>query len=319
LHAIAKTLWMRGVASDAFQEDVARIEEYLATGVASDAHGVAIFASAGHHLFETLEAGVPFDNQVSASAVPSLFQLARLLDDQQTAVIALVRLHIARLFVISRGLLHEVRGLRDDPKFYHKVRRANGLNQPRYQRHADQRRQHFARETAARIEHLVTQEQAMQIILAGEDIAVHLVREALSGEIAPLVQEHPLRLDLNVPSDTLLEEVEPLLREAEADQDRSVVERLLEAVQSDELGVSGVEQTRAALEQGQADVLVLAREGPVAPEVQSELIDLAVNTSARVELVEQNAELSVLGSVGALLRYRAGVLTESGVPSPAKH
>ena len=316
LRAIARTFWPRGSAYDAFQADAARIERYLATQVSPEVQGVALFASDRHHLFETLETGVPFNTQVSARAVPNLFQLAWLLDDQETAVIALVQLNTARLFVTSRGLFHEVRGLHDDPKFYHKVRRTNGLNQTHYQRHADQRRVQFARETAVSIERLVEREQAVQVILAGEAVAVSLVRQILPPPITSLVQEQAVRLDIHEPPNAILEEVEPLLLEAEADQDRSVVERLVGEVQSDGLGVSGLELTRAALQQAQVDILVLAGDMPFPPETRSALIDSAVNTGASVEIVEGNANLNELGGVGALLRYRYADPAETGVYIP---
>lgn len=316
LHEIERTFWPRGVVFESIQADITRIEAYIATRVASETQGIALFVSERHHLFEALQTGIPFGNQVSAQAVPNLFQLERLLDHQETAIIALVHLHAARLFITSRGLLREVRGLYDDPKFYHKVRRTGSLSQARYQRHADQRRLQFARETAESIERLVEQAQPVQIILAGEEVAVSLVRQVLPAHIASLVQEQSVRWDRYETPISLLEEVEPLLRAVEAEQDRSLVERMVEEVQADGLGVSGLEPTRAALEQGQADILVLANDGPFPPETRSALIDLALNTGARVEIVELNTDLRHLGGVGALLRYRSPELAEADVPAP---
>jgi peptide subunit release factor 1 (eRF1) len=225
-----------------------------------------------------------------------------------------VHLNAARLFVTSRGLLREVRGLYDDPKFYHKVRRTGGLSQKRYQRHADLRRMQFAKETAERIERLVEHEQPIQVILAGEEVAVSLVRQALPPHILSLVQEQPVHWDRDASPGMLLEEIEPLLRAVEAEQDRSVVERLVEEVQADGLGVCGLAPTRTALEQGQADILVLAEDVPFPPQTRSNLIDLALSTGARVEVVEQNATLRQLGGVGALLRYRLPEAAETGAP-----
>lgn len=314
IREIEKTFWPRGVAYASIQADTARIEEYLATQVAPETEGIALFASERHHLFETLQVGVPFDNQVSARALPNLFPLERLLDHEETAILALVHLNAARLFVISRGLLREVRESYDDPKFYHKVRRTGGLCQPRYQRHADLRRLQFAKETAASIEQLVKQEQAIQVILAGEEVAVSHVRQVLPPHILALTQPQPIRLDRYDAPLTMLEEVEPMLRAAEADQDRSVIERLVDEVRSDGLGVSGLELTHAALEQGQVDLLVLADETALPPQTRSQLIELALNTGARVEVVKQNADLRQLGGVGALLRYRSPELAKTEVP-----
>jgi hypothetical protein len=106
---IEQTFWPRGVALDAIRTDVVRIEAYLDTQLSPAAQGVAIFASTPHALFEALAADIPFDNQISARAQPDLFQLARLLDDQETAVVAVTDTHAARLFVLHLGGLREGR------------------------------------------------------------------------------------------------------------------------------------------------------------------------------------------------------------------
>jgi hypothetical protein len=304
LHQIEQTFWPRGVAFDAVHTDAARIEEYLDSQASPAAQGVAIFASGPHALFEALEVDVPFDSQVSARAQPDLFQLARLLDDQETAVVAVTDTHAARLFVLHLGGLREVRGLQDDPKLYHLVRGANAMNQAHYQRHARHVRTQFAAEVADRMEQLVDRERARHVVLAGEVAAIGLLRQALAPRIAQLVHEPPLALDIEAPHDAVLEEVVPVLREAQAEQDRAVVERLVDAVRAGSLGIAGLEPTRDALRNGQAETLVLAGEGLVPPETRSELIELATRTDAAIEVVDSNAALQQLGGVGALLRYQ---------------
>jgi hypothetical protein len=304
LRQIEHTFWPRGAAFDAVHADGAQIEQELDTEVAPATQGLAIFASAPHHLFETFQADVPFVNEVSAQAEPSLFQLARLLDDLQTAVVAVVRVNRARLFVTHRGGLREVHGLEDDPKRYHMVHGANAMNQAHYQRHAVQTRMHFADEVADRIAQLVDRERATQVILAGDAPAIPLLRQALAPRIARLVREPALALDVETSRDAVWEEIAPLLREDEAEQDRAVVERLIEAVRADSLGIAGLEPTRRALQRGQVDVLVLGRDAPFPPEARSELIELAARTDAAIEVVEADDALRHLGGVGALLRYR---------------
>jgi hypothetical protein len=66
LPEIEKTLGPRGDALDSFQVDAARIGRYLDEVVTPAAQGLAIFACAGQNLFESLESGVAFENQVAA-------------------------------------------------------------------------------------------------------------------------------------------------------------------------------------------------------------------------------------------------------------
>jgi hypothetical protein len=95
-----------------------------------------------------------------------------------------------------------------------------------------------------------------------------------------------------------------VIQQAQADHERSTVEQLIAAVQADALGVADLARTQAALERGQVDVLVLAAEAPLPPDVRSSLIAQATKTDAAVEIVEQSEPLLRLGGVRALLRYR---------------
>src|SRR5689334_19745066 len=99
LRAIEKTLWPRGIAYDSVRADAARIARHLDDDVPAEAQGVALFTCAAEGLFETVAVGVPFENQAVAAPLPDLFQLARLLDDQETAVVAVVDTNTARIFV----------------------------------------------------------------------------------------------------------------------------------------------------------------------------------------------------------------------------
>jgi hypothetical protein len=303
LRTIEKTLWPRGVAYDSVRADAVRIARYL-DDVPSDAHGVALFTCAAGDLFETVAVGVPFENQVVAAPVPDLFQLARLLDEQETVVVAVVDTNTARIFVTRTGYLDEVGGPDDkNTKYYRKVS-LGGLNEARYQRHADERRAEFAREAAAELERVVDQEEATRVILAGDEVALPLLRAALSSRVSALLHDEVLRFDIRVPRDEVMTELAPLLAEARAEDAHSLADQLIHAVQSSGLGVFGVDPTRTALEHGQVDVLLLAPAAEVDEEARRALIRLATTTSAEVAVVEQHALFERLGGVGALLRYR---------------
>lgn len=317
LHQIEQTLWPRGAAFDAVRADAARIEDYLDNQVLPNVQGVAIFAGSRHRLFETIETDSPFDNQVSARAVPDLFQLARLLGERETAVLAIVTTHAARLFVMERGGLREVRGISEDPKFFHMVRETNAMNQAHYQQHALHVRADFARQLADQIEQLVDRTAATELFIAGESEAIHPLRQALSPKLAHLIHQSPLVLGIDAPVDTVAEELRPLVRAYEAERASTIVEQLVEAVQADALGVAGLEPTRHALDLGQVDMLVLAGDAPISPEDRTALIAAATRTDATVEVVDHSEPLAHLEGVGALLRYRTGRTAEPDVILPA--
>jgi hypothetical protein len=303
LRQIERTFWPRGMAYEAVRADVEHIQMYLETQVDVATAGVALFASAPHGLFEAITADMPFETQVTAGGLPDLFQLARLLDDQETAVVALAHGNAVRLFVIHQGGLRELRRLSEDPKLFHQVHGENAMNLAHYQRHALVVGREFARDVAAQVERLVTDYAAREVVLTGETRAMARLRQELSPDVARLLVTPPHTLEPGAPRSEVWDAVAPLLAEAKVDRHRSLVDRLVEAVRSNELGVVGVERTRQALHNGQVDILVLMDGAPLASETRDELIALATKTDAITQIVERSALLEQLGGIGALLRY----------------
>jgi peptide chain release factor subunit 1 len=330
LREIESTYWPRGDDFDSFTADRERIDAFIDTEADPAAQGLAIFACHGSGLWEVIEAGVPFRDSVSAGPLPDLFQLARLLDQEETAVVAVVDSSTARLFVTRAGLFEEVEGP-DEPSVSFRKRSMGGWSQARYQRHIDKHRIDFAREAATEVEALVEREGARRLVLAGDEVAITPLMDHLSPSVKELVQE-VARIDIKASSSDVIDEVRPVLERIEAEDGISVADRLIEAVRAGGLGVTGVEATRQALEIGAVDTLVLlalpgrppvpgdaqdardlAQRGDVEDEAESsdldldarnELVRMAALTSAEVEVVDEHQALEHVGGVGALLRYQ---------------
>jgi peptide chain release factor subunit 1 len=302
LRELERTFLPRGADLDSFRADAERIRRYVDETVPPAAHGLALFACDGRGLFEAVEAGVAFENTVSVGPVPDLFPLARLLDEQETTVVAVVDTNTSRLFVTRAGRLVERGGADEDSKYYRK-RSMGGWSQARYQRHNAGVRAEFARETAAELERLVAAEGAVRVVLAGDEVAIPLLEQALSPSVQALVQD-VRRIHIRAPLDEVHDEVAPVLAQAEADDARSTADRLVAAVRAGGLGVAGTAATRAALARGQGDELLLDPAAELDESERSALVRLATTTGAAVEIVEGHDGLRRLGGVGALLRYR---------------
>ena len=301
---IEKTLLPRGAALDNFRIDANRVRRYLDEHAAPWLQGIAIFACNNHQLFEVIETGVPFENQVVLEPVPDLFQLARLVDEQETAVVALVDTNTTRLFVTRSGFLEEVAGPDDDPFGYSRLN-TGMLNHKQYQRHVQNQREAFAREAATALEELVNQEGARRVILAGDAVAIPLLHQAISPQLEPLIHEEILRLDIRTPRHEVLREIAPILEAEEQESSHTRADQLVEAIREQGLGEIGPQETRDALEQGAVDVLILAEEAPLDEQERNDLVRLAILTSAEVDMVKGHELLQQMGGVGALLRYRA--------------
>ena len=303
LREIEKTYLPRGPELDSIRADVERIDRYLEDEYDVAADGLALFACAGRGLFESVEAGAPFEDQVTVASQPDLFQLARLVDEHETAVVAVVDSNTSRLFATRRGVLHEVGGSDQPPKYFRTRPMMGGLNQASYQRHNAGLRAQFARETATELARLVDAEGASRVVLAGDEVAIPLLQEALSQSVRALVKD-VIRLDIRVPLDAVADEVKQVLAAAEVEDGKTIADQLLGAVRAGGLGVAGLDETRAALEHGQVDELVLDPAAGLDDTVRGDLVRLAQLTGATVEIVEGHDGLQRLRGVGALLRYR---------------
>ncbi|CAN5615618.1 Vms1/Ankzf1 family peptidyl-tRNA hydrolase [soil metagenome] len=302
LRDIQATLGPRGDDVDSLEADVERIQAFLDDDFDRAAQGLAIFACSGTGLWETLETGTPFEDQVSAGSVPELFQLARLLDEQQTAIVAVVDSNTARLFVSRTGRLDEVEGPDDDPVHYRK-RDSGGWSQARYQRHIDKHHADFAAEAAAAIEGLVEAYSADRLVVAGDEVAVSPLLQALPAHVSERLGD-VLRIDIRAPRDQVADEVEPVLRQMEAEASAEAADALVSAVRSGGLGTAGYDATVEAAGNGQVDRLVIASDAPLDEEARNDLIRLVTQSAGEIEVVEDHPGLARMGGVGALLRYR---------------
>ncbi|GCE21630.1 baeRF10 domain-containing protein [Dictyobacter kobayashii] len=303
LREIEKTLLPRHPTLEGFRKDAEKVQHYLENHAEPWLQGVAIFACDAHGLFETLETGVPFQNQIAFEPYPDLFQLAHLLDEQETVVTAVVDTNTTRLFVTRQGFLEEVAGPDDSPAGYGK-RSAHCLNQARYHRRVENKRKAFAREAAAAIEELVQQEGARRVILAGDAVAIPLLHQELSNTLEPMVHEEILNLDIRTPLREVHDEIRPVMEYMERESSHDQADNLVERIRANGLAVSGMQETLDALEHGQADTLILANDASLDEKLRSELVRRAANTGAQVEVVMGHPILQEMGGVGALLRYR---------------
>ena len=302
LQQIEICLLPRGGGVDSLGADRRRIEGAVAENVSGVA-GLAIFACSAGDLFEVVSSGTPFRNRVIFGGRPALFQLARLVDEFEPAVVAVADTNTLRLFVVQFGGLEEVGG-RDEDSIHFQKRATGGWSQARYQRHIDKHREDFAREAAEAIRNVMEQENATRLVLAGDEVAIPLLQAALSRDLLARLAGDALRIHIRAPRTEVAAEVAEVLSAAEERDSLAVADALVGEVLSDDLGVAGIADSREALKAGAGDVLVIADNFEPA-EVRNELARLAIQTGAEVEVVAGHEGLDALGGVGVLLRYRA--------------
>jgi peptide subunit release factor 1 (eRF1) len=236
------------------EQDFERIRSFLEQDVNRSADGLAIFACGPRDLFEVVQLDAPIaEHRLYVDALPHLYPLARLDDQYPRYAALLLDTSSARLFVFGAGAVERAETLQSG-----KTRRtqAGGWSQARYQRHTDNLRQQHVREAVDMLARVVREEDIPKIVLAGDDVAIPLVRDELAADLAAKIVD-VARLDQKAPEHEILAATLESLREHDARDDRERVQRLFDAHRAGGLGVVGPEETKAALELGQVDELLI--------------------------------------------------------------
>lgn len=321
---------------DSLTRDVERIKTYLMEDVRKSANGVAIFACAAADFFEAIQLDAPIErHRLSVSNYPDIYPLARLADQYPAYAALVADTNTARIFVFSLN-----RQLSEEEISGQKTNRSQvgGWSQARYQRHIDNIHAQHAKETVEALERIVREERIEHILLAGDEVVIPLLREQMSQQLAEKIVD-VLRLDIKTPEHEILLTTLEHMREQNTEEDIQKVQQLVNEYRAGGLGVVGVQKTRAALEIGQVDELLISAlsseiKGKPAktpgvprmvktpsvvatavatgtPEVETnavaiadELVLLARRTAAKVTFIEDPALLAEFGGVGALLRFK---------------
>ena len=324
---------------ESLDQDLERIAGFLDNHLDPSANGVAVFACSAGELFETIQLTAPIEQHwLSIGDQPHLYPLARLdsLHPRYAAVLA--DTNAARILVFATGELvaeREIKGVKT------KRTSQGGSSQARYQRHTENFHVQHAKEVIEALERIVKQENIAEIIVAGDEVVMPLIREQMPKHIAEKVVEH-VRMNLNTPSAQLIDGALEALRHVHSQTEREKVETAIGGFRSGGLGVVGPQDTLEALIKGQVEELLISATlrdlqpvgaltastasdsleavlpEPVLETVASgepadahadtirladELITKAAQTGARITFVEDAELLSDYGGVAAILRF----------------
>jgi hypothetical protein len=167
---------------------------------------------------------------------------------------------------------------------------------------------------------IVNAETIDQVVVAGDDVIVAVLEEQLPERLSAKLVD-VLRLDVRSPEHEVLSATLDAVQRKDQDTDEAVVRDLLGEHRAGGRASVGAEAVRAALRQGQVDMLVITAvpeqmEG--GDEAANELVTLATQTSASVRFIENPTLLADVGGAGAWLRYLRRGLVQAG-PREATH
>lgn len=310
------------------EADLRRIEAHVKAGLdRSRMRGIAVFSCLGDGIWEVVELPVPVRNQVVVNAHPHIRPLEQVLDENERFAVLLADKQRVRMFLFELGAVRDRSELFDQlPR--HEDDKGDWDKDHVRDHSAEHVHHHLKRAADAAFAMFQTHGFDHLIIGAPEEIA-NEVERCLHSYLKERVAAR-----VNVPVSATEAAVREAALAVEADVERAkeakLVERLRDAVGAGNGGVAGLEPVLGALMERRVERLLVsdgyeapgwrctscravARIGPTCPicstamdkvdDVVEEAVDEALHQSCRVEVVVGNADLDVLGRIGALLRY----------------
>lgn len=309
-------------------DDLRKIEAYVRGGIdRSHTRGLAIFACSASDFWEVIELPVPVRSQVVINHSPALGQLESVVQEHEPVGVLLADRQLARLFVFELGQLVERTELIDElPRDYD----ARGMRERGTPEHHVEELAHQHLRNAARAAFDLWQARGFQHLAIG---APDAIASELEGALHPYLRERlcgRVHLAVGASHSEVRVAAEALEAAVEREREAALVARLREAAATGRRGVAGLGPTLAALNEHRVERLVvskgfaqegwrcpdtgaLAIVGPTNPatggpmeratDVVEDAIEEALRQGLAVSICVGNADLDVLGRIGALLRY----------------
>ena len=323
---------------ESLDKDLARITSFLENELDVSANGVALFACSAGDVFEAIQLTAPIDRHwLYIGDAPHLYPLARVDSKYPRYAAVVADTNMARILVFSTGEL-----VSQEDVVGQKTRRTSqgGWSQARFQRHISNFHLQHAKDIVEALERIVQQEEIAQILTAGDEVILPMLREQMPKHLAEKVVDH-LKLDTKASVDTVLSATLEAMAKQNERSDKAKVDAAIGAFRAGGLGVVGPEDTLDALVKGQVDELLLtsavdalqsvspeavhamandstllepavetaaggeaAQADPHVVRLADELVRRAKQTAATVTFIEDPDLLSSHGGVAALLRFR---------------
>jgi peptide subunit release factor 1 (eRF1) len=319
-----------GPSGAAVKADLDRITGHVADDLdRSGIRGLAMFSCEAKGLWEVVGLPVPVADRIVVNQSPAVGTLESIVQELEPLGVLLVDRQRARMFVFQFGELVERSELFEAlPRDYDQTDDASRGGHDRLQDHTDELATQHLRH-AAEVAFRLLQDKGFARLTIGASDEVNAAIEPL---LHPYLRER-LVGRIGVGAGASEPEVKAaamvIEQEVERAKEAEVVERLRDGVGSGSKAVAGLAATLTALNERRVATLVLsegyvesgwrctcgtlAAKGPQCPldgeamehvdDVLNDAVDAALGQGCHVEVCVGNADLDVLGRVGALLRY----------------
>jgi peptide subunit release factor 1 (eRF1) len=311
--------------------DIDRITGWVRGGFdRSHVKGLAFFACSADGFFEVVESPLPVSNGIVVNHTPHVRPLEAILQAYERFAVLLVDRQRARLFRFELGECTEQAEVFDAvPRGVDQAGHpAQGSRGAKVQRHSDEVA-HRHLKHAAEVTFAELQERPVdRVVLGGPNEVV----AELEGLLHPWIRERVadrLAISTTAGSDEVCQAARAVEAAVTRRTEAALVDRLRDAIGTG-TGVGGLEATLAAMVERRVDMLLVsdgyATEGwrcrscrylgprgrkcplcaqamDLVDDVVEEAVEEALANKCRVQIVRENADLDVLGRIGAVLRF----------------
>lgn len=289
---------LEGNEAKSFGSSVETIRRSLKKMVGK-AKSCAIFARGGTPSFTM---AMPFQVEIEplmqVDSRPAIYPLVELKDRFNRFVVVLTNQESARIVEMNLGET-SLQILTEKPEV--RERKGREWTREHYINHSRDREKKFVKEKVEIIERLMSKRGHNALILAGEPRYVNRLREALPQNLKEKVVDQIRTGFSDERIHSVLEEAIASFLEVENNQSKDAVRRLFRCQQINGLAAFGIDLTKAVLERGQADQLIISNKLDYWS--REELVRLASQHSVPIETVRDSERLDEHGGVGAFLRY----------------
>jgi peptide chain release factor subunit 1 len=310
--------------------DLGRITEHVTKHLdRKGVRGLALFSCVAKDLWEVVELPVPVANRIVVNQSPAVGTLESIVQELEPLGVLLVDRQRARMFVFQFGELVERSELFEAlPRDYDEIDDAGRGQHERVHDHTEElATQHYRH--AAEVAFRLYQDRGFARLTIGASDETNaaiepLLHPYLRERLSPRIGVGATASEADVRDAALVVE-----QAVERAKEEATVARLRDGLGAGSKAVAGLADTLGALNDRRAATLLvsegytesgwrcscgaLAAKGPGCPvdgeamehveDVVHDAVDVALGQGCHVEVCVDNADLDVLGRIGALLRY----------------
>lgn len=241
-------------ARESLEADIARVTAYLESDAPDEAQGIMVVACRANGTFEAFPLGVPVPTELSHGPVPALRTLVRALNDAPSFAVVQIDQREANIFVVRQG--RPAATLDIDSTDSTREDRSTSGKETTIQLRADDQIEAFVREVADKLRIALDRGSLDGFVVVGDEVVVPVMErefpktlwEHLIGTVNGEIRDKP---------EEAIARAMPIVLAHERAREAAAVQQARDLSKSDGPGVTGLDDTLAALQSGQVETLVM--------------------------------------------------------------